>query len=165
MRGIFLNIWPILVNRFDKTPLFLYLCRIKMRKLLCILFLIIATVSYIAVTAIPHHHHGDKICMAIELCGEDGNVNDNHTHHHGDSNDKSNTDGYCPLNAKDIAATSKSLYKCSCDIHNPVFATVTTVVIFSFDNEIPVTYNPYVQPFYKSPQTYAVSSLRAPPQA
>jgi len=38
----------------------------------------------VAVSAIPHHHHDGMFCMIMEHCEKDGNINDEHTHHHDD---------------------------------------------------------------------------------
>lgn len=36
----------------------------------------------LAVTILPHHHHdGGMPCMAMEVCTDDGQVNDHHTRH------------------------------------------------------------------------------------
>lgn len=32
-------------------------------------------------TIVMHHHHYGQVCIAIEQCAADGNVNDAHTHH------------------------------------------------------------------------------------
>lgn len=33
------------------------------------------------VTMMPHHHHGEELCTAIEACAADGDINDRHTGH------------------------------------------------------------------------------------
>ncbi len=32
--------------------------------------------------AVVHHHHLSEICVAVEQCAIDGNINDSHTAHH-----------------------------------------------------------------------------------
>ena len=36
---------------------------------------------------IPHHHHGEEVCVVMERCSIDHNINDKHTSHHGESNE------------------------------------------------------------------------------
>ncbi|MEG1642793.1 MAG: DUF6769 family protein [Bacteroidales bacterium] len=134
-----------------------------MKRHFCILLLTVATISYIAVTVIAHHHHGGSICMAIELCENEGNVNDNHAHHHGDVHNNTNEEDCCPLIVKDCMTISKSVF-CSgvYDMFSFVGISVTAIIYFS-DNDVLLAYNSYVPPFYKSPQSYSAVALRAPP--
>lgn len=42
----------------------------------------LATLLLMLLSLFPHHHHsGGTICWAMEVCQEDGNINDAHTHH------------------------------------------------------------------------------------
>lgn len=41
-----------------------------------------ATMSILLSTVVPHHHHMNRVCMVQEQCGQDGNINDEHTEHH-----------------------------------------------------------------------------------
>lgn len=33
-------------------------------------------------TVMLHHHHYERICMVVEVCSQDGTLNDEHTEHH-----------------------------------------------------------------------------------
>ncbi len=57
------------------------------KKRLYIFSLWIATMSVLLSTVMAHHHHMDRICMVVEQCQEDGNYNDEHTHHHENEQD------------------------------------------------------------------------------
>ena len=53
-----------------------------MKKRLYIFHLWMATFAMLLSTIVMHHHHYDRICMVLEQCAEDGNLNDEHTEHH-----------------------------------------------------------------------------------
>ncbi len=53
-----------------------------MKRRLYLFSLWVATVSVLLSTVVMHHHHYGEICMAIEQCALDGNLNDEHTEHH-----------------------------------------------------------------------------------
>lgn len=42
----------------------------------------IATLAMLLSTVLLHHHHMAQICLAVEQCQVDGNLNDEHTEHH-----------------------------------------------------------------------------------
>ena len=54
----------------------------EMKKRLYIFHLWVATLAMLLSTVMMHHHHYDRICMVLEQCAEDGNLNDEHTEHH-----------------------------------------------------------------------------------
>lgn len=41
----------------------------------------LAVVLTLTVALLPHHHHGEAVCTALEACDLDGLVNDRHTGH------------------------------------------------------------------------------------
>lgn len=47
-----------------------------MKRSLSIVFLAVATVCMVLTTVMPHHHHGNTVCIDIEHCAED------FAHHH-----------------------------------------------------------------------------------
>lgn len=44
---------------------------------------------------LPHHHHGDRACVAVERCADDGQYNDQHTSHHADAEHGNRTHSNC----------------------------------------------------------------------
>ena len=53
-----------------------------MKRWLYMCSLWVATFCVLLSTVVMHHHHYGEICMAIEQCALDGNLNDEHTEHH-----------------------------------------------------------------------------------
>ena len=53
-----------------------------MKRWLYMCSLWVATFCVLLSTVVMHHHHYGEICMAIEQCSLDGNLNDEHTEHH-----------------------------------------------------------------------------------
>ena len=51
-----------------------------MRKL-SIVPIFLAMMMVTLATVLPHHHHETMICIAEEVCGLDGCIDDAHTHH------------------------------------------------------------------------------------
>lgn len=57
----------------------------KLHKFSAVINVAFAIALMLTATLLPHHHHGDAACMAIERCADDGAVNDSHTGHAGDN--------------------------------------------------------------------------------
>ena len=57
-----------------------YFCT-SMKKRLYIFHLWVATFAILLSTIVMHHHHYDHVCMVMEQCAEDGNLNNEHTEH------------------------------------------------------------------------------------
>ena len=53
-----------------------------MKRRLYIFSIWIATMGMLLSTVILHHHHYERICMVVEVCSQDGSLNDEHTEHH-----------------------------------------------------------------------------------
>ena len=69
----------------------------------------IATLSILLSTVMTHHHHMGRICMIMEQCQEDGNINDEHTEHH---DQESNTDrGNCRVHQMHHFVTNVKVVK------------------------------------------------------
>ena len=69
----------------------------------------IATLSILLSTVMSHHHHMGRICMIMEQCQEDGNINDEHTEHH---DQESNTDrGNCRVHQMHHFVTNAKVAK------------------------------------------------------
>ena len=118
---------------------------------------------------IPHHHHEGMFCTIMERCEDDGNINDEHTHHH--ENHEVPDDHSCLANAKYIAVRNNNEIKCavsSCD--NFTHDHISLVVyffrdLFSSDTEfskIKPEYGEYIS-YYKSAEASRIHGLRAPP--
>lgn len=57
------------------------------KKKLYLFSLLVATMSVLLSTVVMHHHHMGRICMVVERCQQDGNLNDEHTEHHENETD------------------------------------------------------------------------------
>lgn len=53
-----------------------------MKRRLYIFSIWIATMGMLLSTVMLHHHHYERICMGVEVCSQDGTLNDEHTEHH-----------------------------------------------------------------------------------
>lgn len=53
-----------------------------MKRRLYIFSIWIATIGMLLSTVMLHHHHYERICMVVEVCSQDGSLNDEHTEHH-----------------------------------------------------------------------------------
>lgn len=53
-----------------------------MKRRLYIFSIWIATMGMLLSTVMFHHHHYERICMVVEVCSQDGSLNDEHTEHH-----------------------------------------------------------------------------------
>lgn len=53
-----------------------------MKRRLYIFSVWIATMGMLLSTVMLHHHHYERICMVVEVCSQDGSLNDEHTEHH-----------------------------------------------------------------------------------
>lgn len=65
-----------------------------MKRILSFWTMAVSVLAVIALTAVPHHHHEEVVCMVMERCGQDGSYNDEHTAHSDDSREK-----VCPATA------------------------------------------------------------------
>ena len=72
-----------------------------MRKL-SIVPIFLAMMMVTLATVLPHHHHETMICIAEEVCGLDGCIDDAHTHH---SDANHNEDESRMLTTRTTAAT------------------------------------------------------------
>lgn len=53
-----------------------------MKRRLYIFSIWIATMGMLLSTVMLHHHHYERVCMVVEVCSQDGSLNDEHTEHH-----------------------------------------------------------------------------------
>lgn len=53
-----------------------------MKKLISIIVLTLTAILVVVLNVLPHHHHGGTDCLVMEICEQDGHINDEHTTHH-----------------------------------------------------------------------------------
>ena len=120
------------------------------------------------VYAIPHHHHDDVFCMAMEQCKEDGNINDEHTHHH-DNNQT--PDQCCIVKTHYIIPKVCNQVKCNAALcGNSACNHISQLLYIGYDSlklnlelsEIKPEYGEYVLCYY-SVNASRIYGLRAPP--
>lgn len=58
-----------------------------LKRFLSILSVAIVTSLILILSAVPHHHHGDMVCVSFEKCLLDNKLNDIHAEHHENAND------------------------------------------------------------------------------
>lgn len=71
----------------------------------------IATVSMLLSTVVLHHHHFNQICFVEERCAIDGNLNDEHTEHHGNEQEgcRIHQMHHFLINAKEVKSIKKHI--------------------------------------------------------
>lgn len=69
----------------------------RMKLLFSILPISIAILLITVFSVVPHHHHKEKLCMAVEICKEDNTYNDQHTEHE-TSQEEANHENGCIVN-------------------------------------------------------------------
>ena len=108
---------------------------------------------------VPHHHHGDVECMAIERCASDNLINDEHTSHHADKNSAGS-----PTCVKNILSLKAKFGTSVCNVR-----LFPLLALFFFGTGLllvrdatPLHYG--YSSLYKSPQRRGYKLLRAPPR-
>lgn len=81
-----------------------------MKQVIFTIFMTITAIVLLLSSVLPHHHHGDRVCYALESCELDHSFNDGHTHHH-DNNDEHH-EGSCIADFKYIVGESHNDTKC-----------------------------------------------------
>ena len=122
------------------------------------------TAAYI----IPHHHHDGMFCMIMEHCKEDGNINDEHTHHH---DDHQAPDHSCIVKTHYITPkvynhVNFNVASCNSFTHDHVFPLLYVVhdclILNSEFSKIKPEYGEYIR-YYNSATASRLHGLRAPP--
>ncbi|MDR0574189.1 MAG: hypothetical protein LBG96_09215 [Tannerella sp.] len=131
-------------------------------------FIALATLTMLAPTIVPHHHHNGAVCMIMECCEQDNSVNDEHTGHAENDMDHGKS---CIVESDFIIpqADNRIKYKVtSCDhpdhIHFfPVLYLVADFLLYPAETTSPQPeYGKYVS-FYTSAEKSPFHGLRAPP--
>ncbi len=130
-----------------------------MRKNLYISFLLVAFITMMAHSFVPHHEHNSKICFEkIDCNNSDTSTEKEATH-------------ACCLEKQDIIRPENNIKQnqlCShgtmCDVHFP------PIILFLGDffaidtHDARIEYKPYIN-LYTSADVYSANFLRGPPQA
>lgn len=105
------------------------------KKKLYIFSLWIATMSVLLSTVMAHHHHMGRTCMVMEQCQEDGNYNDEHTHHHENEQDGCSVHQmhHFVTNAKVVKSIQKHIFDGTllfsyCQSHDSFIPLATTII-------------------------------------
>lgn len=136
-----------------------------MKKKLTILFLLVATLTVVLHNIIPHHHHGDKVCMVTELCDSECSSLD-HQNHHTPEEEQECSKG-CTLNNVYIVKSNNNQEdnNISTDYFIPICDILVSYLLFNNYPEIKEAAFPELNSFYKSSDYHSGLSLRAPPVA
>ena len=133
-----------------------------MRRLPNIIICTIGTLAMLIAPMIPHHHHGEVICAIMEQCEMDGEVNDEHTEHHGNQEGKGCSS--CDKNAQwyDIKSSNQRY------THDTYALPLLTLLGYEWHFEGKKTDKTRLKPRKSTPQACKLSvrtkGLRAPPR-
>ncbi len=130
----------------------------KTRRYISLYSLWAATLMLLLSVMVTHHHHLSEICVAMEQCAIDGNVNDSHTAHH-DSEDVGcvvQQMHHFTTNGKHISSVRLSLIPC---LMASAMLTEESFLCFSDD----VSGLPDIADTSLSEEARDVRQLRAPP--
>ena len=142
------------------------------RRVVAISLMFLANIVLLAVTVVPHHHHGDMICFTVShCCGHEHDTdcshnehNPSHAHeHHGDA-------GCCNVEEwllPNIEPNDKHSYFCycvTCDSGHDLFISIIPQFLeFSSQTEcLPFRQAPFEET-YISVYVSQTLGLRAPP--
>lgn len=132
-----------------------------MKKVASILFVLIATLSLVFLTILPHHHHGTRECFMVDL-SETANIPNNLAHH---SSGES-----CVLSNKNyvVSETSNDEYLSKAALN---YSSLLAIFLYSthtlLNNEQLSSLKQYTEKalLYKSVLLSRSNALRAPPIA
>ncbi len=130
-----------------------------MKKTLSILFMMMAVLTMMAHSVVPHHEHGDKICFEKIECNDSENESTKEHHR-------------CCLDDQDIIRSVNEQEKehfCdhgnTCDLHfPPIILFIGSYFDLPIDDfSVKLNYRPYLN-LYTSADIKSANSLRGPPQ-
>lgn len=129
-----------------------------MKSLFSILPLSIAILLIAALSIMPHHHHKERVCMAVEECEEDNTYNYRHTKHETTQDDDGLENG----------CAADTLYYLSADEDNKhslvhSFCLLVSYVLYIPDVPTTKAICPWYALCYESAYLGLCCGLRAPP--
>jgi len=137
------------------------------KKYISISFVAFSSLVLLLLAIVPHHHHEGLVCIVMEICEQDNQVNDKHTDHRElpDEHEQS-----C-IAESEYTAPKVDEARCkiaSCQNHDfthlfPIFFLAADVL--TFDTGVSLSYFKYGEYilFYKSAEANQFHGLRAPP--
>jgi hypothetical protein len=141
-----------------------------MKRKISISFIALSTFVLLIHTVVPHHHHGQMPCFAVEFC-EEGHVFDDGDAHHHNAPDRSGET--CVLESEYIVSPLNNDMKPKVSYNKeyghdhiylfPVYYLAASCVNYGArDSFFTTEYGGYLT-FYKSSEAVRFSGLRAPP--
>lgn len=118
---------------------------------------------------LPHHHHEEVACVAVDYCEQNNAINDEHTN--GSEIPEDDHDGSCISEMKFIVSNFKNETKCNVfsfkDYNHKYLFSIYFLVagLFNFDTRnfhLKTKCEEYIS-FYKSVKASQFHGLRAPP--
>jgi len=121
-----------------------------------------AVALLLAFALVPHHHHGEAVCWAVERCELDGAVNDEHTHH--DASDSHSPVEHHDGDISDLTTPPDNDVVLSADYHYIMdFLSPYGEFNFSVTNQRCNDLTDSYLSFYLSSAAHSSAALRAPP--
>lgn len=141
-----------------------------MKRILSISCIAAAVLCLLALTVVPHHHHGSETCFSMEVCERAHECECDHGHQH---EGQAEAHGSCVAESEFIAPQSDEDVKCgisSCDNHNDHISLFPVCLLAADlltageeDPALKTDHGEWYALFYKSPESGRAHGLRAPP--
>lgn len=140
-----------------------------MKKYISISFVALSSLVLILLALVPHHHHQGLVCVVMEICEQDNQVNDQHTSH-GELPDDNAHEQMCIADSEYTApkADEKKCNLPSCHNHDfnhffPIFFLAADILAFDTGTSLSdYKFGEYILT-YKSAEANQFHGLRAPP--
>ena len=140
------------------------------KRIISISFVALSSLVLLILAIVPHHHHEGLVCIVMEICEQDNQVNDEHTDHRELPND-SDHEQSCIAESKYTSPKTTNETKCkvsSCQNHDlthlfPIFFLAADFLIYdSGESTSDFEYGEFIS-FYKSAVANQFQFLLAPP--
>jgi hypothetical protein len=131
--------------------------------------MLVAVLTIIVLSAIPHHHHKDVVCMVMEVCEQDHTFNDKHTGHSSDAS--SNHQSSCITGSEYasvevISTKGKAVSSDTGSSHHPEFPVLYLLIdsqqYRGISHNTKHSYPEFIIPFVSTHLGHS-SGFRAPP--